>query len=154
MFILKSVLLFSFIFFSVQNVRSIFKRKLFIPYKTYKQSIDGMIREINEEMVQEVTQMYDEVGRVVDASAMIMTMRRVIALGTIFYPVLVAFIYQTTQLSVVTFALSLVALVNDFCLEQILRGNAKSRYLKIGYLTDHLTPFFNIALVILMTLSL
>ena len=59
----------------VQNVQSIIKRKRFVSYSKYVGHVKQAVNEINVDMVQEVTQMYDEAGKMVDASVLINNLR-------------------------------------------------------------------------------
>ena len=141
MFILKSIILFSFIFFMVQNVQSIIKRKRFVSYSKYVGHVKQAVNEINVDMVQEVTQMYDEAGKMVDASVLI-------------HPVVGAFVYHKPLLTLVAFGLSMAYLVGNYCLEQILAGSEKKGYFMVDYIVDHMIPFLNLGIFILMSIYL
>lgn len=125
MFILKSIILFSFIFFMVQNVQSIIKRKRFVSYSKYVGHVKQAVNEINVDMVQEVTQMYDEAGKMVDASVLINNLRILTGVLFVFHPVVGAFVYHKPLLTLVAFGLSMAYLVGNYCLEQILAGSEK-----------------------------
>ena len=144
MFILKSIILFSFIFFMVQNIQSIIKRKRFVSYSKYVGHVKQAVNEINVDMVQEVTQMYDEAGKMVDASVLINNLRILTGVLFVFHPVVGAFVYHKP----------LLTLVGNYCLEQILAGSEKKGYFMVDYIVDHMIPFLNLGIVILMSIYL
>ena len=154
MFILKSIILFSFIFFMVQNVQSIIKRKRFVSYSKYVGHVKQAVNEINVDMVQEVTQMYDEAGKMVDASVLINNLRILTGVLFVFHPVVGAFVYHKSLLTLVAFGLSMAYLVGNYCLEQILAGSEKKGYFMVDYIVDHMIPFLNLGIVILMSIYL
>ena len=154
MFILKLLVLLTFIFLMVQNFQSIFKRKRFISYSRYVSYVKQTVNEINTDMVQEVAQMYDEEGEVVDASALIHNLRRLTGVLFVLHPVLGAFVYEKSLITVVSFMLSMVYLVGSYCLEQILVGSESKTYFVIDYITDHIIPILNILIVVLMSIYL
>ena len=71
----------------VQNVQSIIKRKRFVSYSKYVGHVKQAVNEINVDMVQEVTQMYDEAGKMVDASVLINNLRILTGVLFVFHPV-------------------------------------------------------------------
>ena len=148
MFILKSIILFSFIFFMVQNVQSIIKRKRFVSYSKYVGHVKQAVNEINVDMVQEVTQMYDEAG------VLINNLRILTGVLFVFHPVVGAFVYHKPLLTLVAFGLSMAYLVGNYCLEQILAGSEKKGYFMVDYIVDHMIPFLNLGIVILMSIYL
>lgn len=154
MFILKSIILFSFIFFMVQNVQSIIKRKRFVSYSKYVGHVKQAVNEINVDMVQEVTQMYDEASKMVDASVLINNLRILTGVLFVFHPVVGAFVYHKPLLTLVAFGLSMAYLVGNYCLEQILAGSEKKGYFMVDYIVDHMIPFLNLGIVILMSIYL
>ena len=154
MFILKSLVLLTFIFLMVQNFQSIFKRKRFISYSRYVSYVKQTVNEINTDMVQEVAQMYDEEGEGVDASALIRNLRRLTGILFVLHPVLGAFVYEKSLITVVSFMLSMAYLVGSYCLEQILVGSESKTYFVIDYVTDHIIPILNILIVVLMSIYL
>ena len=154
MFILKSIILFSFIFFMVQNVQSIIKRKRFVSYSKYVGHVKQAVNEINVDMVQEVTQMYDEAGKMVDAGVLINNLRILTGVLFVFHPVVGAFVYHKPLLTLVAFGLSMAYLVGNYCLEQILAGSKKKGYFMVDYIVDHMIPFLNLGIVILMSIYL
>lgn len=154
MFIFKSILLLMFIFLSVQNVQSIMKRKRFVSYSKYVSYVKQVVNDINVDMVQEVTQMHDEAGEIVDASALVSNLRRLAGVFFILLPVAGAFVYHKPLLTIISFVLSMGYLVGNYCLEQILAENEQTRYFMINYMVDHMIPFLNIGVVILMSIYL
>ena len=154
MFIFKSLVLLTFIFLMVQNFQSIFKRKRFISYSRYVSYVKQTVNEINTDMVQEVAQMYDEEGEVVDATALIHNLRRLTGVLFVLHPVLGAFVYEKSLITVVSFMLSMAYLVGSYCLEQILVGSESKTYFVIDYITDHIIPILNILIVVLMSIYL
>ena len=146
--------LFSFIFFMVQNVQSIIKRKRFVSYSKYVGHVKQAVNEINVDMVQEVTQMYDEAGKMVDASVLINNLRILTGVLFVFHPVVGAFVYHKPLLTLVAFGLSMAYLVGNYCLEQILAGSEKKGYFMVDYIVDHMIPFLNLGIVILMSIYL
>ena len=154
MYILKAVFLCSFIFLMIQNFQSIFKRKRFVSYSKYVAHVKNAVNEINTDMVQEVTQMYDEAGELVDATAIINNLRRLTGLFFVLHPFVGAFIYYEPLLTITSFVLSMGYLIGNYCLEQILFGNEKTKYFVVDYIVDHLIPILNIAIVVLMSIYL
>ena len=45
-------------------------------------------------------------------------------------------------------------LVGNYCLEQILAGSEKKGYFMVDYIVDHMIPFLNLGIVILMSIYL
>ena len=154
MFILKSLVLLTFIFLMVQNFQSIFKRKRLVSYSRYVSYVKQTVNEINTDMVQEVAQMYHEEGEVVDASALIHSLRRLTGILFVLHPVLGAFVYDKSLITMISFMLSMAYLIGSYCLEQLLVGSERKAYFVIDYIMDHLIPILNILIVVLMAIYL
>ena len=45
-------------------------------------------------------------------------------------------------------------LIGNYCLEQIMFGEEKTKYFVVDYIVDHLIPILNLAIVILMSIYL
>lgn len=154
MFILKSLILLTFIFLMVQNFQSIFKRKRFVSYSRYVNYVKQTVNEINTDMVHEVAQMYNEEGEVVDASALIHSLRRLTGVLFVLHPILGAFVYDKSLITIVSFMLSMSYLVGSYCLEQLLAGSESKSYFVIDYIMDHIIPILNVLIVVLMAMYL
>lgn len=154
MYILKAVFLCSFIFLTIQNFQSILQRKRFVPYSKYMTHVKRAIDEINTYMVQEVAQMYDEAGELVDATVLVHNLRRLTGVFFIMHPFVGAFIYDQPLLTLISFVLSMGYLIGNYCLEQIMFGEEKTKYFVVDYIVDHLIPILNLVIVILMSIYL
>lgn len=154
MYILKAVFLCSFIFLTIQNFQSILQRKRFVSYPKYMTHVKRVIDEINTYMVQEVAQMYDEAGELVDATVLVHNLRRLTGVFFIMHPFIAALIYDKPLLTIISFVLSMGYLVGNYCLEQIIFGEEKTKYFVVDYIVDHLIPILNLAIVILMSIYL
>lgn len=134
MFIVKAAVLFSFIFLTIRSIRSIIRRERLISYKRYVEGVKS--------------------GIVVDVSALINRIVRLMGMALVFYPVIGAFIYQRPGVTMACFLLSMFHLIGDFALEQLIAGKEKASYFMIGYLTDHLVLILNIVISVLMVIYL
>ena len=116
--------------------------------------VKAAITELNTDIVQVATETYQEAGIVVDVSALINRIVRLMGMALVFHPVIGAFIYQQSIVTVACFLLSMFHLIGDFSLEQIIVGKEKTSYFIIGYLMDHLVLIFNMIVSILMVIYL
>ena len=154
MFIVKAAVLFSFIFLTIRSIRSIIRRERLISYKRYVEGVKSGIAELNTDIVQVATETYQEAGIVVDVSALINRIVRLMVMALVFHPVIGAFIYQRPGVTMACFLLSMFHLIGDFALEQLIAGKEKASYFMIGYLTDHLVLILNIVISVLMVIYL
>lgn len=154
MFIVKAAILCSFIFLMIRSIRSIIRRERLISYSGYVKGVKAAITELNTDIVQVATETYQEAGIVVDVSALINRIVRLMGMALVFHPVIGAFIYQQSIVTVACFLLSMFHLIGDFSLEQIIVGKGKTSYFIIGYLMDHLVLIFNMIVSILMVIYL